>query len=99
MLKNWNPAERSKRLRNYRLFLRVSGPLFVFGGILIFAGVTHLARQGWLPALVAGLVLVAFSGLNILQVVRSTVRIVELDERDAPRPARAEWGGDTHAGT
>ena len=99
MLKNWNPAERAKRLRNYRLFLRVSGPLFVVGAILIFGAVTGLARQGWMPALVTGLVLVALSGLNIFQVVRSTVRIVELDERDAPRPARSEWGGDTHAGS
>ena len=99
MLKNWNPAERAKRLRNYRLFLRVSGPLFVVGAILIFGAVTGLARQGWMPALVTGLVLVALSGLNIFQVVRSTVRIVELDERDAPRPARPGWGGDTHAGS
>ena len=99
MLKNWNPAERAKRLRNYRLFLRASGPMIVLGAIMIIAGVTHLARQGWLAALLTGIVLVAFSGLNIFQVVRSTVRIVELDERDAPRPARPEWGGDTHAGT
>jgi hypothetical protein len=99
VLKNWNPAERAKRLRNYRLFLRVSGPLFVLGAIMIIGGVAGVARQGSMPVVVLGIVLVAFSGLNILQVVRSTVRIVELDERDAPRPARPEWGGDTHAGS
>ena len=99
MLKNWNPAERAKRLRNYRLFLRASGPMIVLGAIMIIAGVTKLAHQGSMLVLMLGLALFVLAGLNIFQVVRSTVRIVELDERDAPRPARSEWGGDTHAGS
>jgi hypothetical protein len=92
-MKDWNAAERAKRLRNYRLFIRWSGPMLVLASLLIAGGVTDLIRGGSPVLLLLGVGLLALSGINVVQVLRSTMKIVELDEHE---DARAE--GRPHAG-
>ena len=81
--------------------MRFSGPMIVLGLILAIDGVIRMVNHGVAQSagmLAAGLIVLALAGFATWYILRSTMHIVELDERDARSEARRNLGGDTGAG-
>lgn len=78
----WDHAERRRREHNYRLMFRVALAFFALGVALTLFGVIVVASEANTFYLGIGLLFTSMAGLSAYLSVRSTARIIDLDENE-----------------
>ncbi len=90
----WDHAERRRREHNYRLMFRLALAFFSLGVALTLFGVVVVASEANTFFFGIGLVFSSIAGLSAYLSVRSTARIIDLDESERRGTRNSIFSGD-----
>ena len=79
----WDHKERRRREQNYRLMFRVALAFFALGVALTLFGAIVVASEANTFFLGIGLLFTSMAGMSAYLSVRSTAKIIDLDENES----------------